>query len=251
MALNHEGGFDLHGHTTSMEWWRGFDVVNMSPEVVVREAKEAGLDGVAVTDHNTLRGLDRALNAAVKEGVIVVPGAEITAHEGTKAPHILALGLNPEYIKNTPLPHMQKPEDVVKWIHDHGGVAIATHPGKHAGVFRERLPYDDLERMATQFDAIQTLNIQHGRNISAEAIADKYNIPKIGGSDFHVLGQVGVVRTKIFEKVKTWEDVIEAIRLGKTEPFFRQDVPEELVGQYDRGPILKRAIRSKIKSLLA
>lgn len=250
MTEKQEGGFDLHGHTTSMEWWRGFDVVNMSPEQMVTEAKIAGLDGVAITDHNTIRGLDRALNAAAKEGVIVVPGAEITAHYGTNAPHILALGLDPEKIKDTPLPRLKDPETVIKWIHDQGAVAVATHPSKHGGVFRERLPLKELERLAGQFDAIQTHNIQHGINKEAVEIADKHNRPKIGGSDFHLLGQVGIVRTKIFQEVENWQDVIEAIRQSKTEPFFRQDIPEEMVKEFDRGSILSRTIKEKIKSIL-
>lgn len=252
MSANREGGFDLHGHTTSMEWWRGFDVVNMSPEQMVKEAKTAGLDGVAITDHNTVRGLDRALNAAAKEGVIVVPGAEITAHYGINAPHILALGLDPEIIKDSPLPHLKDPETVIKWIHDHGGVAVATHPSKHGGTFCERLPFKELERLAPLFDAIQTHNIQHGINKGAVEIAEKNNRPKVGGSDFHVLGQVGIVRTKVFSEVENWQDLIKAIREGKTEPFFQQDMPEELVKQqYDRAPILLGAMKDKIKSIFS
>ncbi|KKQ41118.1 MAG: PHP domain protein [Candidatus Magasanikbacteria bacterium GW2011_GWA2_37_8] len=214
MNKNYEGGFDLHGHTTSMEWWRGFDIVNMSPEQMVTEAKKTGLDGVAITDHNTIRGLDRALNAAAKEGIIVVPGAEITAHYGINFPHILTLGLDPEIIKNDPLPHLKDPETVIKWVHDHGGIAVATHPSEHE-------------------------------------IAEKQNRPKIGGSDFHVMGQVGIVRTKIFNEAKNWQDVVEAIKQGKTEPFFRQDIPEEMIKNYDRKPILLKTAKEKIKSLLA
>ncbi|KKP59572.1 MAG: PHP domain protein [Candidatus Magasanikbacteria bacterium GW2011_GWC2_34_16] len=251
MNKNYEGGFDLHGHTTSMEWWRGFDIVNMSPEQMVTEAKKTGLDGVAITDHNTIRGLDRALNAAAKEGIIVVPGAEITAHYGINFPHILTLGLDPEIIKNDPLPHLKDPETVIKWVHDHGGIAVATHPSEHGGKFRERMPFKDLKRLAPMFDAIQTHNIQHGINQGAVEIAEKQNRPKIGGSDFHVMGQVGIVRTKIFNEAKNWQDVVEAIKQGKTEPFFRQDIPEEMIKNYDRKPILLKTAKEKIKSLLA
>lgn len=249
MNSERQGGFDLHGHTTSVEGWRGLlDVVNMTPEQMVGEAKKAGLDGVAITDHNTVRGLDRALNAAAKEGVIVVPGAEITAHYGINSPHILALGLDPEIIKDSKLPHLKDPETVIKWIHDFGGIAVVTHPSEHGGVFRERLPFKDMEKWTHLFDAVQTINIQHGRNKKAEEIATKYELPQIGGSDFHVLGQVGIARTKIFEEVKNWQDVVEAIRNGKVEPFFRQDIPEELVQQFDRGPILGDAIKKRIRS---
>ncbi|MBU1612832.1 PHP domain-containing protein [Patescibacteria group bacterium] len=99
MISKYEGGFDLHGHSKIADWRRSFDLVNMTPEQIVFEAKKSGLDGVAITDHDSIGGLDRALNAAAKEGVIVVPGVEITAQGigllRSLGPHILALGLNP------------------------------------------------------------------------------------------------------------------------------------------------------------
>ncbi|MCX6778861.1 MAG: hypothetical protein NTU97_01355 [Candidatus Magasanikbacteria bacterium] len=40
--------FDLHGHTTSVKWWRRFDAVEMTPSEIVRLAAKMGLDGVAI-----------------------------------------------------------------------------------------------------------------------------------------------------------------------------------------------------------
>ncbi len=69
-----------------------------------------------------------------------------------------------------------------------GCVAIATHSSENAGSgkFGERLPLPELERLAKQFDAIQTHNIQHGINKKAVRVANEYERPKIGGSDFHI-----------------------------------------------------------------
>ncbi|MBU1612831.1 hypothetical protein KKC87_00145 [Patescibacteria group bacterium] len=114
------------------------------------------------------------------------------------------------------------------------------------------MPLPELERLAKQFDAIQTHNIQHGINREAVRVADEYERPKIGGSDFHVLGQVGIVRTKIFQEVKNWQDLIQAIREGKTEPFFQQDMPEELIKRrYDRAPIILDGIKNRLKTIFS
>src|SRR5207248_10928741 len=50
----------------------------------------AGYGAVALTDHNTLSGLDEALDAAQRLGLICVPGVEVTTFRG----HAVALGVS-------------------------------------------------------------------------------------------------------------------------------------------------------------
>lgn len=87
------GEFDLHGHTK----YSAFPTaINYSPEEAVVKTKEVGLDGIAITGHDTIKGLNEGLDAATKHGVIVIPGIEITSRTGSKTPHILALGIDPK-----------------------------------------------------------------------------------------------------------------------------------------------------------
>jgi len=73
---------DLHTHTT-------FSDGRLTPEELVEKAKNAGLKAIAVTDHDTVEGIDRALAAATIE---VIPGVEITCDEGYfKDIHVLGL----------------------------------------------------------------------------------------------------------------------------------------------------------------
>lgn len=76
------GYIDLHTHTTAS------DGVH-SPREVVRLAKEAGLAGVAITDHDTMDGLPEAREEGAKLGVIVVPGVEISTALDGKDIHVL------------------------------------------------------------------------------------------------------------------------------------------------------------------
>ncbi len=76
---------DLHTHTTASDG-------RHRPAEVVRLAKEAGLSGVAVTDHDTVAGIAEALSAGAEYGIRVIPGVEIsTAAEGRDI-HILGYG---------------------------------------------------------------------------------------------------------------------------------------------------------------
>ena len=62
---------DLHVHSTASDG-------TVAPSDVVTEAHTAGLDVVALTDHDTLAGLTEAAKAA-PAGMTIVPGAEISA----------------------------------------------------------------------------------------------------------------------------------------------------------------------------
>ena len=63
---------DLHTHSTASDG-------TQPPAAVVAEAAAAGLDVVALTDHDTTAGWAEASAAALREGVQLVPGAEISA----------------------------------------------------------------------------------------------------------------------------------------------------------------------------
>jgi hypothetical protein len=63
---------DLHVHTTCSDG-------TLTPAEVVALAARKGLSAVAITDHDTVDGLEEALAAGLRLGVEVVPGVEINA----------------------------------------------------------------------------------------------------------------------------------------------------------------------------
>ena len=80
---------DLHAHSSASD---GTD----SPAGLVAAAAAAGLDVVALTDHDTVRGWDEAL-AAVPRGLRLVRGAEISCvHDGVSL-HLLAYAFDPAH----------------------------------------------------------------------------------------------------------------------------------------------------------
>lgn len=74
---------DLHIHTTASDG-------NLTPSEVVDMARDKGLAGIAITDHDCVDGVDEALQAGRKLGIDVVPGVEISTRstEGSDV-HIL------------------------------------------------------------------------------------------------------------------------------------------------------------------
>jgi hypothetical protein len=81
---------DLHTHSSVSD---GTD----SPAELVGNAAAAGLDVVALTDHDTFDGWPAATRAAADVGVVVVPGVEMSARLHGAGVHVLAYLPDPGY----------------------------------------------------------------------------------------------------------------------------------------------------------
>ena len=84
-GLGHEF-IDLHTHSTASDGAR-------APADVARAAKGVGLSAFALTDHDTVAGLDEARAAAQEAGIRLINGVELSAVEGDTETHILGLHL--------------------------------------------------------------------------------------------------------------------------------------------------------------
>lgn len=78
------GPIDLHTHTS-------FSDGEFPPGELVCMAAEAGLGALAITDHDTMDGLDEALEAGNETGLEVVPGCELSASFQGRTMHVLGL----------------------------------------------------------------------------------------------------------------------------------------------------------------
>jgi predicted metal-dependent phosphoesterase TrpH len=80
--------FDLQSHSTHSDG-------ALAPREVVALARAAGVELLALTDHDSVDGVDEALDAAAAEGVRVVPAAELSALDGDREDlHILGYGFD-------------------------------------------------------------------------------------------------------------------------------------------------------------
>ena len=75
---------DLHAHSTASDG-------SLPPAGVVRAAHAAGVAALALTDHDTLGGVPEAIAAGEALGIRIVPGAELSATDGEREWHVLAL----------------------------------------------------------------------------------------------------------------------------------------------------------------
>ncbi|MBI2910899.1 MAG: PHP domain-containing protein, partial [Chloroflexi bacterium] len=88
-------GADLHLHTTCSDG-------TLSPTDLVRRAAAAGLEVIAITDHDTVDGLAEAFEAACEfPGLQVIPGVELSTDIPRSEVHILGYFMdyqNPQWL---------------------------------------------------------------------------------------------------------------------------------------------------------
>ncbi len=173
-------------------------------EEIIELAKKRGLDGVAIVDHNTLGGGLAAWGLNKDPDFIVIPGTEYSTEHG----HIVGLFLHEEItveksetqnstvgpVAGTRLPF----EDVVKAIHDQGGLAVIAHPFQSrlslpAHVFTSSVRVDALEG----FNSRATTRSNPKANALAAKCADEYGVPAVGGSDAHLSWEIGRGYTEV------------------------------------------------------
>ncbi|MFA0823673.1 MAG: PHP domain-containing protein [Methanomethylovorans sp.] len=170
---------DLHVHSKYSK-----DSLN-KPETIIKMAKKRGLNGVAVTDHGTIKGgmVTKKMNHDKDFEVIV--GSEIKTEYGD----IIGLFLQEEIVSRIFI-------EVAEEIKDQDGLVILAHPYRKGITFPEKL----LERI----DLIEGLNARSkkGLNVMALELVKKHKKPITAGSDAHLPFEIGKCRTLIEPNIK-------------------------------------------------
>ena len=80
--------YDLHAHSTASDG-------TLTPTQLMARAAGAGVQVMALTDHDTLAGLDEAAKAAAGHGMVFVPGVEVSVTWSGITVHVVGLGVDP------------------------------------------------------------------------------------------------------------------------------------------------------------
>lgn len=81
---------DLHTHSTASDG-------RLAPSELIAHAAEAGVDVLALTDHDGTDGLDEARQSAIDAGIRFINGIELSVTWNTRTVHIVGLNFDPDY----------------------------------------------------------------------------------------------------------------------------------------------------------
>ncbi|MBI4067526.1 CehA/McbA family metallohydrolase [Candidatus Gottesmanbacteria bacterium] len=222
---------ETHGHSVYSDG-RG------SPSDIVNQAIKSGLGIIALTDHNTTRGLGELIEAtkrAQNQGtnIIALPGVEVTTNKGHVGVYFPGREAGSPQLRwaEKAGEHNWRPSlvDVVKYTLDHNGVVVFNHPETpHIGSVR----FDDIKRVAESLSDLQRRGagievfswmgqIIPGvsqREEQAHKVAADYGMREVAGTDYHRPPHVGSQQTIFEARNFTSEAILEAFYEGKVYP---------------------------------
>jgi predicted metal-dependent phosphoesterase TrpH len=175
----------------------------ISPGVLVDRSVRAGIDCLAVTDHNSIKG---ALEVRRIAPFKVIVAEEIKTPEG----EIIGLFLEEE------VPKGLTPEEAVRAIHEQGGLVCIPHPFDR--LRRSPLRHEALLRIVADVDIIEAFNARttlQRDNERAERFAAEHGKLMSAGSDAHTPGEVGLAYVEMpdFEGPKEFLAALEKGRI--------------------------------------
>lgn len=190
---------DFHAHTVHSD---GCESVG----ALACRAVKAGLDFLAVTDHNTTSHHASLAHLGARHGITLVPGQEVTTFRG----HANAFG-------DIGWVDFREPAD--HWVHtvtERGGVLSVNHPIEHDCSWQH--PLTALP---------EALELWHGSWLDTPESTAPWafwrrwspDVVPIGGSDFHCpdrSGPLGTPTTWVAVEDRTPEAILDAVRAGRT-----------------------------------
>jgi predicted metal-dependent phosphoesterase TrpH len=199
--------FDLHMHTA-----RYSHDSMMDPLHLIARAREIGLDGIVITEHDRLWPEEELVELrAIAKGLIVLAGVEITGRGGD----MLCYGVHDISM----LPRGTPWRELTREVHRQGGVCVAAHPYRWGQPFDELVAEQDVE-----IDGLEMLSNNMDAEIRAKTAAFKLRRPELAGlgnSDAHEVGVVGCCYTVFDATIRTMPELVQAIRAGKSTPHCR------------------------------
>jgi len=204
---------DLHTHTHPLS----HDSL-LSPDDLIDAAKEAGLDGVCLTEHDFFWEPETAADLSRRHNFLVIPGIEVNTEDG----HIVVFGLE-RFVYG-----MHRMAELARMAADAGAVIIAAHP------YRRQLPFElrhdgdwthALERAVANpaYAHVQAIETHNGRGsdrenaFSAEVCA-RFSLPAVAASDAHERKDIGRCATDFERNITGLADLIEELQAARFRP---------------------------------
>jgi len=200
---------------------------------VLKQASSSGLNVIAITDHNDIRGSFDARELASQYNLEVIPGVEVNTLDG----HLLAL-----FIEKIPPRDLSLAETLL-YVGGLGGIAVAPHP------------FNQLPGSLSMDNVISTLtkpalkNVLRGIEIynmttqpfdeKVQKISSYLPFAKTAGSDAHVYWAIGTGKTEF--KGKTAAELRTALENAATIPHpYEEDLMRKYIFNWLRRITLRR-----------
>ena len=200
---------DLHVHESLYS-----ACADMTLEEAVTAARFYGLDGICITDHDSMEIRNDAAEYLRSVTFPVFIGAEVTTADG----HIIALGLHslPEYV-----PSRLPTQDFINHVNAQGGFCFAAHP------FRRPAPAEG--RFLDSVQGLHGIEVYNGgnsrpkSNIMAGDACRRLGLVPVAGSDAHEVDALGTYAMWFPDPIADIAELAAVLKAGKGRPVMRTE----------------------------
>ena len=188
--------YNFHMHTNCSDG-------KLTPEALMAQAVEIGLQGMAITDHHCVDGYRRAAKWLEIEGIEIRPylwtGIEITAYLPPVDVHILGYGFDPLEPSLAPYLTGREPrgvdaraERVISALHRAGAIVVLAHPSRYRRSPEELIP----TAVSLGIDGVETYYAYNNpqpwipsfeQTETVKRLGNSYNLLHTCGTDTHGL----------------------------------------------------------------
>lgn len=176
-------------------------------EQMVEIARRRGLDGICITDHDSMGIREFAREYSIKVGFPIFVGIEFFSLEGD----IVAFGID-DYP-----PERVSAQEFITHVQSREGACFAAHPFRN-----NNRGLEENLRLVKGLDGVEVLNgsTLFEANKKAADYAAKLNLACIGSSDCHVPEKVGLYATYFPSEVDSEKELIRCIKERKCSPAY-------------------------------
>ena len=201
---------DLHIHTRF-----GSNCSYLDPGELARRAREIGLDGVCITEHE-LCWEEEALEALSREyGILVLGGAEVSTELG----QVLVYGIH------QPLWKVSRMRELREVIDECGGVMIASHPFR-GDMVTNRAPSVEEVSGREIFRVVDAVEVFNGGASRRELdlgcqVLRRLDLKGVGGSDAHASHTIGRCVTIFDRDIASERDLLQELKARRFRAWHR------------------------------
>lgn len=196
---------------------------NLEPRKIIQLMKEKGLDGFCIMDHNHFFQDPSTEELARSYGLVLFNGMEYSSANG----HILIYGLSKDQLQC--LKEFEPAQRIIDFALKNDGVAVPAHPFldwkllknrtdgiKNPAGEEDKLMLDHLYTLSG-LEAIETINgalirlipYSNQRALNAQK---KLSLGGIGGSDAHLVCEIGSTYTVFPDRINTVKELVQAVK---------------------------------------
>ena len=199
---------DLHTHTYPLS-----DDSKLGPDELIQQAKEAGLDGICLTEHDHFWEEDEIARLRNAHDFLILPGVELNVEIG----HILVFGLH-SYVFG-----MHHFDFVRQAVDDAGGFIILAHP------YRRRFREWEEQSLASAVEKawqdanlklVDAIEVLSGTGSKAEnefslELCHRLNLKGTGGSDAHSPSDMPSCGTLFEREISSLSELVQELKAGR------------------------------------